>query len=155
MKIVENTGKSPFMSSTKALLSPRRFSGNSNCPTVLPEDLYQISPKSVRKHRKKGKKFTDDLKDSTTHCTNISQNLWKSFVTNSYAEFHENSTNDLDADTRAQTNRQAWSTQETFFFFCVVKTVSTSGCNGSAPQRKMCTRASIWVCKQHTGLQNT
>jgi len=59
MKIVENTGKSPFPSSTKALLSPSRLSGKSNCPTVLPGDrLYQISPKSVRKHsRYKVKQF--------------------------------------------------------------------------------------------------
>jgi len=35
MKIVENTGKSPFMSSTKAILSPRRFSGNSKLPNGI------------------------------------------------------------------------------------------------------------------------
>ena len=52
MKIFENSGKSPFMSSIKALLSPLRLSGNSNCPKVLPGDLlYQISPKSVRKQK--------------------------------------------------------------------------------------------------------
>jgi hypothetical protein len=32
---VENTGKSQFMSPPKALISPRRFSGNSKCPTVF------------------------------------------------------------------------------------------------------------------------
>jgi hypothetical protein len=81
--------------------------------------------------------------------------LWKRFVTNCYAEFHENLTSDSDADTWARMDRRTCSTHETFFSSCFVKTASTSGCNGSALQRKMCTRVCIWLYKQHTGLLNT
>ena len=84
-KNIENAGKSPFMSSPKALISSYQFSGNSKTPTVLPGGLLcHFSPKSVNKHGKwGGKKFTDDLKQ-TRLTTPIFQKkkkkFWKRFV---------------------------------------------------------------------------
>jgi hypothetical protein len=91
-----------------------------SCPTELCGDqLYRISPRSVKKYAKYGAQVrVRPYVNYDRHCSLVHDTyaVQRRFVKNSYTELHENPLNGLVADTTSQTDGRTWSPHKASFF---------------------------------------